>query len=143
MSSIEPSSESVTPQTSLEQSLQQLRQQLQALFALQERELKLVVDLKHTQIAELTQQKAVILNTIKQLDGYLSQHPDLQQLKDDPERAAEVNELTELLAACQQQTKVNEQVVGATLNRIETLRETLIRTHRADSLTYDGKGRIR
>lgn len=128
---------------SLEESLQKLQHHVQELSALQEQELQAVIDHEHALVATLTDDKVTLLNQISELDSYLSNHPDLSRLRDDPELANQVSELQVALDEVKRQSQVNEQVVKVTLSRIEQLRDTLIRTHRQDSVTYDGKGRIR
>jgi len=125
------------------ESIEQLRQSLQELFSVQQQELDAIVSRQHLDISTYTERKEALLQRITELDGYLAQHPESQQLVENPELAKQVEELQSTLQECQRQNQVNEQVVAVTLNRIQQLRSSLIQSHRKESMTYDGKGRIR
>lgn len=123
--------------------LQQLTNSLDALAACQQEELSAVVDREHAQVAQLAQQKVTLLEQVQQLDTTLSQHPDKQQLKDNPELAQAVSDIKDQLAQVQQQNAVNERVVQSTLNSIEQLKQAILTSAKKDSLTYDAKGKVR
>ncbi|RUO65892.1 flagella synthesis protein FlgN [Pseudidiomarina planktonica] len=127
----------------LEQLLDKLRQNLQELAALQKQELAAVVEHKHQVVAQSTAAKQQHLHAIELIDAQLAKHPDVERLKNEPELTEQMEGLKRQLAECQQQNEVNDQVVKITLSRIEQLRDTLIRAHHRDSVTYDDKGRIR
>ncbi|MEX1221151.1 MAG: flagellar export chaperone FlgN [Idiomarina sp.] len=137
-----PNSSNRTTET-LEQLLDKLRQNLQELARLQQQELAAVVEHQHDVVAQSTAAKQQLLHAIEQLDARLAKHPDVERLKNEPELTEQMAGLKQQLADCQQQNQVNDQVVKVTLSRIEQLRDTLIRAHNRDSVTYDDKGRIR
>lgn len=137
------SSTSSTDYVSLEQLLDKLRQHLQELSALQQQELAAVVEHKHEVVAQSSAAKQQHLQAIETLDAQLARHPEVERLKNEPELMKQMKGLKQQLADCQQQNQVNDQVVKVTLSRIEQLRDTLIRAHHRDSVTYDDKGRIR
>lgn len=129
--------------TPVNELLQQLADSLDTLAALQQQELKAIVERQHSQVAELAQQKAQQLEQVSTLDAALREHPDANLLKDDEAMAAQVAEIKRQLADVQQQSAVNERVVQSTLNSIEQLKQAILSNAKKDSLTYNAKGKIR
>ena len=129
--------------TPVNELLQQLADSLDTLAALQQQELKAIVERQHSQVAELAQQKAQQLEQVSTLDAALREHPDANLLKDDEAMAAQVAEIKRQLADVQQQSAVNERVVQSTLNSIEQLKQAILANAKKDSLTYNAKGKIR
>lgn len=129
--------------TPVNELLQQLADSLDTLAALQQQELKAIVERQHSQVAELAQQKAQQLEQVSTLDAALREHPDANLLKDDESLSAQVTEIKRQLADVQQQSAVNERVVQSTLNSIEQLKQAILANAKKDSLTYNAKGKIR
>lgn len=129
--------------TPVNELLQQLADSLDALAALQQQELKAIVERQHSSVADIAQQKAQQLEQVSSLDATLREHPDENLLKDDETLAAQVTEIKRQLADVQQQSAVNERVVQSTLNSIEQLKQAILSNAKKDSLTYNAKGKIR
>ncbi|TDP40325.1 flagella synthesis protein FlgN [Idiomarina aquatica] len=129
--------------TPVNELLQQLADSLDALAALQQQELKAIVERQHSSVADIAQQKAQQLEQVSSLDATLREHPDANLLKDDDALAAQVTEIKRQLADVQQQSAVNERVVQSTLNSIEQLKQAILSNAKKDSLTYNAKGKIR
>ncbi|MBT41647.1 MAG: flagellar biosynthesis protein FlgN [Idiomarina sp.] len=129
--------------TPVNELLQQLADSLDALAALQQQELKAIVERQHSSVADIAQQKAQQLEQVSSLDATLREHPDANLLKDDETLAAQVTEIKRQLADVQQQSAVNERVVQSTLNSIEQLKQAILSNAKKDSLTYNAKGKIR
>ncbi|HAD48290.1 MAG TPA: flagellar biosynthesis protein FlgN [Idiomarina sp.] len=129
--------------TPVNELLQQLADSLDALAALQQQELKAIVERQHSSVADIAQQKAQQLEQVSSLDATLREHPDANLLKDDDDLAAQVTEIKRQLADVQQQSAVNERVVQSTLNSIEQLKQAILSNAKKDSLTYNAKGKIR
>ena len=129
--------------TPVNELLQQLADSLDALAALQQQELKAIVERQHSSVADIAQQKAQQLEQVSSLDATLREHPDANLLKDDGALAAQVTEIKRQLADVQQQSAVNERVVQSTLNSIEQLKQAILSNAKKDSLTYNAKGKIR
>jgi len=123
--------------------LQEMADSLDTLALLQQRELNAIVDRQHASVNAITEAKEKALARINQLDQQLAEHPDKEQLKDDPDLAEAVAAIKSTLSDVQHQSQVNEQVVQSTLNSIEQLKQTILQSARKDSLTYDSKGKIR
>ena len=69
--------------TPVNELLQQLADSLDALAALQQQELKAIVERQHSSVADIAQQKAQQLEQVSSLDATLREHPDANLLKDD------------------------------------------------------------
>lgn len=123
--------------------LQEMADSLETLALLQQRELNAMVDRQHADVNSITASKEEALKRISELDQQLAQHPDKEQLKDDPELAEAVSSIQNTLKEVQHQSQVNEQVVNSTLNSIEQLKQTILQSARKDTLTYNSKGKIR
>ncbi|MCK7458035.1 flagellar export chaperone FlgN [Idiomarina aminovorans] len=123
--------------------LQEMADSLDTLALLQQRELNAIVDRQHADVNSVTAEKDKVLTRITELDEQLNQHPDKEQLKDDPELSEAVAAIQNTLADVQHQSQVNERVVQATLNSIEQLKQTILQSARKDTLTYNSKGKIR
>lgn len=123
--------------------LQEMADSLDTLALLQQRELNAIVDRQHADVNAITEAKERALAKVNQLDQQLSEHPDKEQLKDDPDLAEAVAAIKSTLNDVQHQSQVNEQVVQSTLNSIEQLKQTILQSARKDSLTYNSKGKIR
>ncbi|KPD20462.1 flagellar export chaperone FlgN [Idiomarina abyssalis] len=123
--------------------LQEMADSLDTLALLQQRELNAIVDRQHADVNAITEAKEKALARVNQLDQQLAEHPDKEQLKDDPDLAQAVAAIKSTLSNVQHQSQVNEQVVQSTLNSIDQLKQTILQSARKDSLTYDSKGKIR
>jgi len=123
--------------------LQEMADSLDTLALLQQRELNAIVDRQHADVNAITEAKEKALARVNQLDQQLAEHPDKEQLKDDPDLAEAVAAIKSTLSNVQHQSQVNEQVVQSTLNSIYQLKQTILQSARKDSLTYDSKGKIR
>lgn len=123
--------------------LQEMADSLDNLALLQQRELNAIVDRQHADVNAITEAKEKALARVNQLDQQLAEHPDKEQLKDDPDLAEAVAAIKSTLSNVQHQSQVNEQVVQSTLNSIDQLKQTILQSARKDSLTYDSKGKIR
>ncbi|RUO67145.1 flagellar export chaperone FlgN [Idiomarina ramblicola] len=123
--------------------LQEMADSLDTLALLQQRELNAIVDRQHADVNLITADKDKVLTRINELDQQLNQHPDKEQLKDDPELSEAVAVIQKNLKEVQHQSQVNEHVVQSTLNSIEQLKQTILQSARKDSLTYNSKGKIR
>jgi flagella synthesis protein FlgN len=123
--------------------LQEMADSLDTLALLQQRELNAIVDRQHADVNAITEAKEKALARVNQLDQQLAEHPDKEQLKDDPDLAEAVAAIKSTLSNVQHQSQVNEQVVQSTLNSIDQLKQTILQSARKDSLTYDSKGKIR
>ncbi|MGM0906029.1 MAG: flagellar export chaperone FlgN [Pseudomonadota bacterium] len=123
--------------------LQEMADSLDTLALLQQRELNAIVDRQHADVNAITEAKEKALARVNQLDQQLAEHPDKEQLKDDPDLAEAVAAIKSTLNDVQHQSQVNEQVVQSTLNNIEQLKQTILQSARKDSLTYNSKGKIR
>ncbi|WP_417437132.1 flagellar export chaperone FlgN [Idiomarina abyssalis] len=123
--------------------LQEMADSLDTLALLQQRELNAIVDRQHADVNAITEAKEKALARVNQLDQQLAEHPDKEQLKDDPDLAEAVAAIKSTLSDVQHQSQVNEQVVQSTLNSIDQLKQTILQSARKDSLTYDSKGKIR
>lgn len=123
--------------------LQDMADSLETLALLQQRELNAIVDRQHADVNAITEAKEKALVHISELDQQLAQHPDKEQLKDDPELSEAVAAIKANLADVQHQSQVNERVVQSTLNSIEQLKQTILQSARKDTLTYNSKGKIR
>ena len=123
--------------------LQEMADSLDTLALLQQRELNAIVDRQHADVNAITEAKEKALARVNQLDQQLAEHPDKEQLKDDPNLAEAVATIKSTLSNVQHQSQVNEQVVQSTLNSIDQLKQTILQSARKDSLTYDSKGKIR
>jgi flagella synthesis protein FlgN len=123
--------------------LQEMADSLDTLALLQQRELNAIVDRQHADVSAITEAKEKALARVNQLDQQLAEHPDKEQLKDDPDLAEAVAAIKSTLNDVQHQSQVNEQVVQSTLNSIEQLKQTILQSARKDTLTYNSKGKIR
>ena len=123
--------------------LQEMADSLDTLALLQQRELNAIVDRQHADVNAITEAKEKDLARVNQLAQQLAEHPDKEQLKDDPDLAQAVAAIKSTLSNVQHQSQVNEQVVQSTLNSIDQLKQTILQSARKDSLTYDSKGKIR
>jgi len=132
-----------TQQQPISEILADLRDHMQTLASLQQQEVAAVTEHQHETLAKIISEKQTQLAAIQACDQKLAQHPDAALLADDPSYAEQRTQLKQELVEIQAQNQVNEQLVKVTLSRIEQLRDLLIRTHKQDAVTYDGKGRIR
>lgn len=123
--------------------LQDMADSLENLALLQQRELTAIVERQHADVNALTDAKEKALVHISELDQQLAQHPDNDQLKDDPDLAEAVATIEATLSDIQHQSQVNERVVQSTLNSIDQLKQTILQSARKDTLTYNSKGKIR
>ncbi|WP_322407165.1 flagellar export chaperone FlgN [Idiomarina sp. PL1-037] len=123
--------------------LQDMADSLENLALLQQRELNAIVERQHADVNALTDAKEKALVHISELDQQLAQHPDNDQLKDDPDLAEAVATIEAALSDIQHQSQVNERVVQSTLNSIDQLKQTILQSARKDTLTYNSKGKIR
>ncbi|MCA1767362.1 MAG: flagellar protein FlgN [Idiomarina sp.] len=123
--------------------LQEMADSLDTLALLQQRELNAMVERQHADVQTITAEKDTILSRINELDEKLNQHPDKEQLKDDPDLSEAVAAIQLNLKEVQHQSQVNERVVQSTLNSIEQLKQTILQSARKDTLTYNSKGKIR
>lgn len=123
--------------------LQDMADSLENLALLQQRELNAIVERQHADVNAIADAKEKTLIYISELDQQLAQHPDNEQLKDDPDLAEAVAAIKTTLSDVQHQSQVNERVVQSTLNSIEQLKQTILQSARKDTLTYNSKGKIR
>jgi len=123
--------------------LQDMADSLENLALLQQRELNAIVERQHADVNALTDAKEKELVHISELDQQLAQHPDNDQLKDDPDLAEAVAAIEATLSDIQHQSQVNQRVVQSTLNSIDQLKQTILQSARKDTLTYNSKGKIR
>lgn len=122
------------------EALERLQQTLQALLHLLPQEREAIVQHQHQRVAELTQQKAQLLDDVQALDNLLATPKHAEQM---PQHSDVMNHIDTQLAELKHHSQVNAQLVDVTLSRIEKLRELIIRTHNNDQVTYNDKGRIR
>jgi len=123
--------------------LQDMADSLENLALLQQRELNAIVERQHADVNAIADAKEKTLIYISELDQQLAQHPDNEQLKDDPDLAEAVAAIKTTLSDVQHQSQVNERVVQSTLNSIEQLKQSILQSARKDTLTYNSKGKIR
>jgi len=123
--------------------LQDMADSLENLALLQQRELNAIVERQHADVNAITEAKEKTLIRINELDQQLAQHPDREELNDDPDLSEAVTAIKATLAEIQHQSQVNERVVQSTLNSIEQLKQTILQSARKDTLTYNSKGKIR
>lgn len=123
--------------------LQDMADSLENLALLQQRELNAIVERQHADVNAIADAKEKTLIYISELDQQLAQHPDNEQLKDDPDLAEAVAAIKATLSDVQHQSQVNERVVQSTLNSIEQLKQSILQSARKDTLTYNSKGKIR
>lgn len=123
--------------------LQDMADSLDSLALLQQRELNAMIERQHSDISAITLEKENALARVNQIDAQLAEHPDKDQLKDDPNLAEAVAAIRAALENVQHQSQVNERVVQSTLNSIDQLKQTILQSARKDTLTYNSKGKIR
>ncbi|NLJ92734.1 MAG: flagellar protein FlgN [Aeromonadales bacterium] len=121
--------------------LETQQSQLERLLELTQQELELIVKRKALALPPLAQQKQQLLIDIQTTDGELAQHPERQRLRDDYQ--PEVDALRELLATCQEQNQVAEQLLEQSLNGVRQLSNIMSRLHERQSMTYDKKAQTK
>lgn len=118
--------------------LDQQASQLEQLLDITRQELELIVKRKALELPPLTEQKQTLLGQIQDIDHQLANHPERSRLND--EFKEQTNQLRELVAQCQEQSQVAEQLLEQSLNGVRQLTNILSRLHERQSMTYDQKG---
>ncbi|TPH17120.1 flagellar export chaperone FlgN [Litorilituus lipolyticus] len=124
-----------------EQLLAQQLQQLQTLEKLIETEKQVLQQHDPEALLSISQDKNQQLLAIEALDKQISL--DQQFAKDKAAGLLEdkLNEITNLLAHCQQQNLVNGQIIQQSQLAVERMKTSLLENHTKNTITYDNKGK--
>jgi len=124
-----------------EQLLAQQLQQLLTLEKLIETEKQVLQQHDPEALLSISQDKNQQLLAIEALDKQISL--DQQFAKDKAAGLLEdkLNEITNLLAHCQQQNLVNGQIIQQSQLAVERMKTSLLENHTKNTITYDNKGK--
>lgn len=128
------------PQQTIITLLNQQQAQLDALLLLLSNELTALTQRDAEQLDQLVQQKDSLLQDIAKLDQTLAQQPELPHLKTQDWFLEQVTKLETTLAACKQQTQVNQQVADHSQLTLQRLKNELLGSRGKSGLTYTSKG---
>ena len=118
--------------------LTQQKSQLELLLEITEQELELIVKRKALELPPLAERKQTLLTHIQATDAELAHHPERERLT--TEFQPQVDSLRQLVANCQEQSQIAEQLLEQSLNGVRQLGNILSRMHERQSMTYDQKG---
>lgn len=89
----------------------------------------------------ISQEKNTLLLAIQQLDQEIGLNQSFAQDKAAGKLTKELNEITELLAQCQQNNLVNGQIIQQSQLAVERMKTSLLENHNKSAITYDNKGK--
>ncbi|OYW91122.1 MAG: flagellar biosynthesis protein FlgN, partial [Alishewanella sp. 32-51-5] len=106
--------------------LNQQQAQLDALLLLLSNELTALTQRDAAQLDLLVEQKSDLLQKIATLDQTLAQFPELASFRSQDWFIEQVTQMDKTLAACKQQTQVNQQVVEQSQLTLQRLKNELL-----------------
>ena len=118
--------------------LVQQKSQLELLLEITQQELDLIVKRKALELPPLAERKQALLSDIQKTDAELANHPERERLTSDYHE--QITSLRQLVASCQEQSQIAEQLLEQSLNGVRQLANILSRLHERQSVTYDQKG---
>ncbi len=89
----------------------------------------------------ISQEKNTLLLDIQQLDQEIGQNQGFAQDKAAGKLTQELGGITELLNHCQQQNRVNGQIIQQSQLAVERMKTSLLESHNKNAITYDKKGK--
>ena len=95
------------------------------------------------ELLNISQEKNTLLVEIQQLDQEIGQNQAFAQDKAAGKLTQELVEITELLNHCQQQNRVNGQIIQQSQLAVERMKTSLLENHNKNAITYDKKGKKR
>ncbi|QLE86179.1 flagellar protein FlgN [Shewanella sp. Scap07] len=110
------------------------------LKAVTEQEKQALINQSADELLDLAGKKSDLLNEIKANDMSLSAHPDVAQLKSNPELASKVATAQTCLNECQQLNSENATLIDHCMASVSRFTQALHASRNSSSLTYDGKG---
>lgn len=120
--------------------LNQQQAQLDALLLRLSNELTALTQRDPAQLDLLVEQKSDLLQKIAALDQTLAQLPELARFRNQDWFIEQVTKMDATLAACKQQTQVNQQVVEQSQLTLQRLKNELLGAQGKSGLTYTSKG---
>lgn len=120
--------------------LNQQQAQLDALLLLLSNELTALTQRDAAQLDLLVEQKSDLLQKIATLDQTLAQFPELASFRSQDWFIEQVTQMDKTLAACKQQTQINQQVVEQSQLTLQRLKNELLGAQGKSGLTYTSKG---
>lgn len=89
----------------------------------------------------VSQEKNTLLLAIQQLDQKIGQDQGFAQDKAAGKLTKELVEVADLLINCQQQNRVNGQIIQQSQLAVERMKTSLLESHNKNAITYDKKGK--
>lgn len=117
------------------------QEQLELLLSLLKQEYSVLSERQIDQLEQLLPEKQQCTEKVAELDQQLSQADELSDLKTQNWFIEQVAELQQLMGECQQQTRVNQQVVEQSQLIIARLKSELLQSRGRSGLTYTAKGK--
>ncbi|MFC4656968.1 flagellar export chaperone FlgN [Rheinheimera marina] len=117
------------------------QEQLELLLSLLKKEYSVLSERQIDQLEQLLPEKQQCADKVAELDQQLSQADELSDLKTQKWFIEQVAELQQLMGECQQQTRVNQQVVEQSQLVIARLKSELLQSRGRSGLTYTAKGK--
>lgn len=117
------------------------QEQLELLLSLLKQEYSVLSERQIDQLEQLLPEKQQCTEKVAELDQQLSQADELSDLKTQNWFIEQVAKLQQLMGECQQQTRVNQQVVQQSQLVIARLKSELLQSRGRSGLTYTAKGK--
>ncbi|WP_419570988.1 flagellar export chaperone FlgN [Rheinheimera sp.] len=111
------------------------------LLSLLKQEYSVLSERQIDQLEQLLPEKQQCTEKVAELDQQLSQADELSDLKTQNWFIEQVAKLQQLMGECQQQTRVNQQVVQQSQLVIARLKSELLQSRGRSGLTYTAKGK--
>lgn len=118
-------------------------ERLQAIYELQNTEVKALEQRDAPALERITSEKTELLSALENTDQQLSQHPEQENLTSSPELDQLRAQITEWLEKVQTQNNINGQLVRLTIGRIQSMKQQIQSVHGDNATTYDQKGNTR
>jgi flagella synthesis protein FlgN len=134
-------SEGSEPQAFSNELLAQQHQQLTLLAKLIADEKQILQQHDPDALLKISEEKNTLLPAIEKLDQEIATNQGFAQDKAAGKLTQQLEEITELLAHCQQLNLVNGQIIQQSQLAVERMKTSLLENHNKNSITYDNKGK--
>lgn len=127
----------------LEELLQNQHDKILELFSLLKEERKFLQSRDADQIVMLANNKEKILKEINKIDAKISQHKDVDLLKNNQQIIKQKENLELILKKCQEENTINGKIIQENLVYTKKLATSLQFASQKNSVTYDNLGNTR
>jgi flagella synthesis protein FlgN len=121
--------------------LTQQQEHLEVLLLLLKQELQAISLRDINELESNSADKLQQLEQIQQLDQQIASHPQLLQLKADPQLIKHVQHIDSVLHLCKEQNEINRLTLEQSQITIERFKHELLQQRGKSGLTYNAKGK--